>query len=48
MCPTNIDFILATLYLSPILLAVLGSLIGINWDFNPKDNDPYRYCPKEV
>lgn len=28
-------------------LVLLISALPINWDYDPKGNDPYRYCPKE-
>jgi hypothetical protein len=35
--------ILVCIAYAPFIL----SLLPINWDFNPKAEDPYRYCPKE-
>ena len=45
--PTVIDVILACIYGLPIILFLLACLLPINWDYDPKGNDPYRYCPKE-
>lgn len=30
----------------PCLAVMIGCLLPINLYFDPKANDPYRYCPK--
>ena len=29
------------------IICGLLALLPINWDYDPKGNDPYCYCPKE-
>jgi hypothetical protein len=47
MEPEIFDTIRACVYGVPCLLFLLACLLPINWNFNPKGDDPYRYCPKE-
>jgi hypothetical protein len=45
--PTILDVILACVYGLPVVLVLLAGILPINWHYDPKGNDPYRYCPKE-
>jgi hypothetical protein len=45
--PTTAELIFYIILAAPGVLLLLAKLIGINFDYDPKANDPYRYCPKE-
>lgn len=45
--PTVAELIFYTILITPIALLVLAKAIGINFNYDPKGDDPYRYCPKE-
>lgn len=45
--PTILDVILTCVYSLPIILILLACVLPINWHYDPKGDDPYRYCPKE-
>ena len=45
--PTVFDVILACIYGLPALAILIACLLPINWNYDPKSDDPYRYCPKE-
>ena len=45
--PTLFDVILACIYAVPALLVLLAIILPINLNYDPKADDPYRYCPKE-
>ena len=47
MEPTIFEVIIAILIGLPCLILIIGGLLPINPDHDPKGNDPYRYCPKE-
>ena len=47
MQPTTTQFIMALVWGVPCVLILLGCLIPFNPHFDPKGDDPYRYCPKE-
>ena len=46
MEPTIAEIIFYCVLAAPIILLGLAKLIGINLNFDPHDDDPYRYCPK--
>ena len=45
--PTIAEVIFWIVVMTPIFLGGLLTLLGFNWHFDPKADDPYRYCPKE-
>ena len=45
--PTIAELIFYIILATPGVLLLLAKLIGINFNYDPKANDPYRYCPKE-
>lgn len=45
--PTILDCVLAIVYAIPCVIFLLACILPINPFFDPKANDPYRYCPKE-
>lgn len=45
--PTIAELIFYIVLVAPVALLLLAKLIGINFDYDPKADDPYRYCPKE-
>lgn len=47
MEPTIFDIILAILYSIPLLALFIAAILPLNPDYDPKGDDPYRYCPKE-
>ena len=47
MEPTIAELIFYCVLAAPIVLIGLAKLIGINFNYDPKADDPYRYCPKD-
>ena len=47
MEPTIAEAIFYGVLASPLVLIGLAKLIGINFNFDPRKDDPYRYCPKD-
>lgn len=47
MQPTIFEVIIAILIGIPCLVLIIGGILPLNPDYDPKGNDPYRYCPKE-
>ena len=45
--PTILDVILGCIFALPFILFVLWGILPFNKSFDPKGDDPYRYCPKE-
>lgn len=45
--PTIAELVFWLVLIAPAILLGIAKLIGINFDYNPKGDDPYRYCPKE-
>jgi hypothetical protein len=45
--PTIAELVFWLLLIAPAVLLGIAHLIGINFDYDPKADDPYRYCPKE-
>lgn len=45
--PTTLDVILMGIYTLPLILLLLWGILPFNKNYDPKGNDPYRYCPKE-
>ena len=45
--PTIAELIFYIILATPAVLLGIAKLIGINFNYDPKANDPYRYCPKE-
>ena len=47
MEPTIFEIVIAILFAIPAVVLLVGGLLPLNPDYDPKGNDPYRYCPKE-
>lgn len=45
--PTIAELVFWLVLIAPVVLLGIAHLIGINFDYDPKADDPYRYCPKE-
>ena len=45
--PTTAELVFWIIVVVPPIAILLAKLIGINFDYDPKADDPYRYCPKE-
>ena len=46
MEPTTAEIIFYCVMAAPAILIGLAKLIGINFNYDPHGDDPYRYCPK--
>lgn len=47
MEPTIFDCVLACIYAIPCVIILACMVLPINLNYDPKADDPYRYCPKE-
>lgn len=47
MEPTIAEIIFYCVLAAPVVLIGLAKLIGINFNFDPRENDPYQNCPKD-
>jgi hypothetical protein len=47
MEPTTAELIFYCVLAAPVVLIGLAKLIGINFNYDPHGDDPYRYCPKD-
>ena len=47
MEPTLFDTILACIYAIPVLAILIAMFLPWNEHYDPKSEDPYRYCSKE-
>jgi hypothetical protein len=45
--PTIAELVFWLVLITPAVLLGIAHAIGINFDYDPKADDPYRYCPKE-
>ena len=45
--PSIAELIFYIILVAPIVLLGIAKLIGINFDYDPKADDPYKDCPKE-
>ena len=45
--PTTAELVFWIVLVAIPALLLLAHAIGINFDYDPKADDPYRYCPKE-
>ena len=45
--PTIFDCVLAIIYTVPCLAILIACVLPLNPFYDPKGDDPYRYCPKE-
>ena len=45
--PTTAELVFWIVLVTIPALLLLAHAIGINFDYDPKADDPYRYCPKE-
>ena len=45
--PTIAELVFWIIVIAPVVLLGIAKLIGINFDYDPKADDPYRNCPKD-
>ncbi len=46
--PTIAETIFWIILAAPCILLLAFTILPFNKNFDPKADDPYRYCPKEV